>query len=101
LVGHLHQIISFSALVLGHRELNPPRGSLKSMKSVASFGSSQMSIRLMEMIHTLPNNAIEQTVGRRGSRLAAARAAWPAAQLGRLGVEWDVTAHRVHLRRHC
>ena len=31
----------------------------------------------------LPNMSFERTVGHRGPRLAAARAAWPAAQLGR------------------
>jgi hypothetical protein len=31
----------------------------------------------------LSNNAFELTVGHRGPRLAAARASWPAAQLGR------------------
>jgi hypothetical protein len=30
-----------------------------------------------------PNNTFERTGGHRGSRLAAARASWPAAQLGR------------------
>jgi hypothetical protein len=31
----------------------------------------------------LPNIAFERTVEHRGPRLAAARASWPAAQLGR------------------
>ena len=35
------------------------------------------------ILSVLPNNAFERTVNHRGPRLAAAWAAWPAAQLGR------------------
>ena len=44
---------------------------------------SVMSSRNCEQVIETSDNALERTVRHRGPRLAAARATWPAAQLGR------------------
>ena len=50
---------------------------------VSTASSSGIICSMAKVKHMRSNNAFERTVGHRGPRLAAARAAWPAAQRDR------------------